>query len=201
MVISWQGFNNFKLKNTNRSIILNPYNLDGKTKLSKSKTDIVLFSNPKKIKESKIDKEAFIISGSGEYEVQDVFIYGREIEKNIIYYIVFEGIKIGFLGEFGHTELSDKDLDLIEGVDILILPVGGGDLTNSKEAVKIINQVEPRIVIPSCYKSGSFGLKVDPLSVFIKEFGAKEENEDKLKIAKKDLPQEELKLITLNINK
>jgi len=199
MVISWQGFNNFKLKNTSKSVILNPYNLDGKTKLSKSKTDIVLFSNPKKIKESKIDKDAFIISGPGEYEVQDIFIYGREIEDNIIYYIVFDDVKIAFLGEFGHTELSDKDLDLIEGVDILILPVGGGELTNGKEAVKIINQVEPRIVMPSCYKAGSFDLDVDDLSVFIKEFGVKEENEDKLKIAKKDLPQDELKLITLNI--
>tara|TARA_B100001964_G_C14077339_1_gene528618 strand:- start:1 stop:606 length:606 start_codon:yes stop_codon:yes gene_type:complete len=201
MVISWQGFNNFKLKNTKTSIILNPYSLDGKKKLTKSKTDIILFSNPQKIKESKIDKEAFIIFSPGEYEVSDVFIYGKEIDNNIIYYLLFDGLKITFLGEFGHKELNNEDLELIEGSDILILPVGGGELTNSKEAVKIISQVEPRIVIPSCYQDGTFNLKTDDLSVFIKEFGIKAEQVDKLKIFKKDLPQNELKLITLSINK
>ena len=123
MIISWQGFNNFKLKNTKTSIVLNPYNLDKKTKLRKLKTDIVLFSNPKKIKESKIDKESFIISSPGEYEVRDVFIYGREINNNIIYYIMFDDLKIAFLGEFNNKELKNEDLELIEGSDILILPV------------------------------------------------------------------------------
>ncbi len=201
MLISWQGFNNFKLKNTKRSIILNPYNLDNKTKLSKSKTDIVLFSNSLKIKEAKIDKESFIVSGPGEYEVNDVFIYGREIDNNIIYYLLFDDLKIAFLGELGHQELSNGDLELIEGADILIIPVGGGELTTSKEAVKIISQVEPRIVIPSCYQEGTFKLKTDSLATFVKDFGIKAEEVDKLKIAKKDLPQDEVKLINIKINK
>jgi len=201
MIISWQGFNNFKLKNTKTSIVLNPYNLDKKTKLRKLKTDIVLFSNSKKIKESKIDKESFIISSPGEYEVRDVFIYGREIDNNIIYYIMFDDLKIAFLGEFNNKELKNEDLELIEGSDILILPVGGGELTNSKNAVKIISQVEPRIVIPSCYKAGTFNLETEDLSVFVKDFGIKPEKLDKFKISKKDLPQNELKLIILNINK
>ena len=201
MIISWQGFNNFKLKNTKTSVVLNPYNLDKKTKLRKLKTDIVLFSNPKKIKESKIDKESFIISSPGEYEVRDVFIYGREINNNIIYYIMFDDLKIAFLGEFNNKELKNEDLELIEGSDILILPVGGGELTNSRNAVKIISQVEPRIVIPSCYKAGTFNLETEDISVFIKDFGIKPEKLDKFKISKKDLPQNELKLIILNINK
>ena len=201
MLISWQGFNHFKLKNTKRSIIFNPYNLDNKTKLSKSKTDIILFSNPQKIKEAKVDKNAFLISSPGEYEVSDVFIYGREIANNIIYYLLFDDLKIAFLGEFGHQGLSNGDLELIEGSDILILPVGGGELTTSKEAVKIISQVEPRIVIPSCYQEGTFKLKTDNLITFIKDFGIKSEEVDKLKISKKDLPQDEVKLINLKINK
>jgi len=98
------------------------------------------------------------------------------------------------LGEFGHQVLSDQDLELIEGADILILPVGGGDLTTAKEAVKIISQVEPRIVIPSCHQA-------DSIALFIKEFGVKPEEMDKLKISKKDLPQEDIKLIILKTQK
>lgn len=201
MIISWYGFNYFKLKNTSHSLIFNPYGLDKVTKFSKANADIILFSDPSQIAKAKFNKEAFVVDSPGEYEISDVFVYGREIKSNIIYYIVFEGIKIAFLGEFGHDDLSNGDLELIEGADILILPVGGGDLTTAKEATKIIQQVEPRLVIPSCHKAGSGKLPVDNVADFVKEFGVKPEEEDKYKIKKKDLPQEDIKLIILKSQK
>lgn len=197
MIISWHGFNYFKLKNTNSSLILNPYGLDKTTKFSKAKAEIILFSDPSKITEAKFNSDAFVIDSPGEYEVQDVFVYGKQLNGNIIYYIVFDDIKVAFLGEFGHEELSNSHLELVEGADILIIPVGGGDLTTAKEAGKIIRQVEPRIVIPSCHKAGAFKLKVDPVEDFVKELGLKAEEIDKFKVRKNDLPQDEMKLIVL----
>ncbi len=199
MTISWKGFNYFKLQNSTRTIVLNPYSLDKSTKFNKFKSDIVLFSDPSKVSKVKFNKEAFSIFSPGEYETNDVFIYGRKIDKNIIYLIICDGMKIAFLGEFGHQELSDKDLELIEGADILILPVGGGDLTTPKEANKIIHQVEPRVIIPSCHSAGTFKLKAENINNFVKEFGAKAETENSFKIQKKNLPQDEMKLIILKI--
>ena len=201
MTISWYGFNYFKLKDISHSLIFNPYGLDKVTKFSKVNADIILFSNPDQIAKAKLNKDSFIVDSPGEYEVSGVFVYGRKVKDNIIYYIVFEGIKIAFLGEFGHDDLSNGDLELIEGADILILPVGGGDLSTAKEASKIIQQVEPRIVIPSCYKEGSGKLKADSVADFIKEFGVKPEEEEKYRIKKKDLPQEDIKLIILKAQK
>ena len=201
MIISWHGFNYFKLKNTNNSLIFNPYGLDKVTKFAKANADLILFSDPSQIANTKLNKDAFIVDSPGEYEVSDIFVYGRQIKDKIIYYVVMEGIKIAFLGEFGHDDLSNGDLELIEGADILILPVGGGDLTTSKEASKLIQQVEPRVVIPSCHKAGSGKLKVDNVADFVKEFGVKPEEEDKYKIKKKDLPQEDVKLIILKTQK
>jgi len=201
MIISWHGFNYFKLKNNTHSLIFNPYGLDKVTKFSKTNADIILFSDPSQIDQAKINKEAFVVDSPGEYEISDIFIYGREIKGNIIYFVIFEGIKIAFLGEFAHDDLANGDLELIEDCDILILPVGGGDFTTAKEASKIIQQVEPRIVIPSCYNPGSGKLKVDKVDVFVKEFGVKPEEEDKYKIKKKDLPQEDIKLIILKLQK
>lgn len=142
-----------------------------------------------------------MVDSPGEYEVNDIFVYGRQVDSNIIYYIIFEEIKIAFLGEFGHGDLANGDLELIEGADILILPVGGGDLTTAKEASRLIQQIEPRIVIPSCHKVGMGKAKADPASDFIKEFGVKPEEDDKYKIKKKDLPQEDIKLIILKPQK
>ena len=83
----------------------------------------------------------------------------------------------------------------------MILPVGGGDLTTAKEASKIIQQVEPRVVIPNCHKAGSGKLKADSVTDFIKEFGVKPVEEEKYKIKKKDLPQEDVQLIILKTQK
>ncbi|PIR06806.1 MAG: hypothetical protein COV55_02440 [Candidatus Komeilibacteria bacterium CG11_big_fil_rev_8_21_14_0_20_36_20] len=199
MIISWHGFNYFKVQNSHRSIVLNPYSLDKTTKLSKTKADIVIFSDPTKLAASKFDKDAFVINSPGEYEANNVFIYGEKVKGNIVYLIVFEDIKLAFLGEFGHQELTNGDIELIEGADILILPVGGGELTNIKEAMRIINQVDPRVVIPSCHAAGSFKLKAENVSQFIKEFGVRPEEMEKYKIQQKDLPQDDMKLIVLNL--
>ena len=201
MTISWHGFNYFKLKNGGHSLIFNPYSLDKTTKMTKANADVILFSDPSKIAKAKVDKKAFIIDAQGEYEVADIFVYGLALNGNIIYYVIFEGIKIAFLGEFGHEELANSHLELVEGADILILPVGGGDLTNAKEATKIIRQVEPRVVIPSCHKAGSFKLKLEPVANFVKELSVKAQEEDKLKIKKNDLPQDDMKLFILNLQK
>lgn len=197
MTISWFGFNYFKLQNGEESLIFNPYSLDKITKFGKAKADMILFSDPSRLAEVKIDEGAFLVDSPGEYEVKDLFVYGRQIGEQIIYMVIFDGIKLVFLGEFKPQELSNGDLELIEGADILILPVGGAGFLEAKQAVKIISQVEPRIVIPSCHAAGTFKLKTDNVSVFVKEFGVKAEEYDKFKIKKSDLPQEDVKLIIL----
>ena len=197
MTISWYGFNYFKIQNTKQTVVFNPYSLDKTTKFPKTKADVVLFSDPSKIKDAKYHKEAFVIDSPGEYETNDIFVYGHQINGNIIYLLLFEDVKIAFLGEYGHEELTNSDLELVEGADILILPVGGNDLTSSKEARKIISQIEPRVVIPSCHAAGSGKLKLDNVSNFIKEFGVKAQEEEKFKVNKKDLPQDDIKLIVL----
>ncbi|MBT4849268.1 hypothetical protein HON36_00245 [Candidatus Parcubacteria bacterium] len=202
MTISWFGFNYFKFQNTSHSLILNPYSLDEKTTFSKVKKDLVLFSDPNRPEIKKyLDNQTLVIDSQGEYEKNDIFVYGKNIRKHLCYLINFEGIKIAFLGEFGHHELENSDLELIEGVDVLILPVGGGDLTSAKEAIRIVNQIEPRIVIPSCHADNPSKMKLDDVSIFIKEFGGKAEELDKIKINKKDLQTEDVKLIILKSQK
>lgn len=197
MTITWHGYNYFRLQNGDLSVVLNPYALDKSGKVNRVKSDIVLFSNPDKVDDATFDKESFLIDSPGEYEVKDVFVYGRPKNGQIIFLITIEDIKVAFLGDYGHQEITEKDLELIEGADILILPVGGGDLTTAKEAVKIIGDVEPRIVIPSAHAAGMGRMKADNVSAFIKEFGVQPEETDKYRIQKKNLPQDDVKLVVL----
>lgn len=197
MTISWFGFNYFKLQNGEESLIFNPYALDKVTHFGKAKADLVLFSDPSRVEGLKMDAETFVVDAPGEYEVKDMFVYGRQIGGQIVYVVIFDGIKVAFLGEMAEPELANGDLELLEGVDILILPVGGGAYLNARQAVKIISQIEPRVVIPSGQAAGSYNLKTGNVSVFVKEFGVKAEEMDKFKVKKNDLPQEDVQLVIL----
>lgn len=197
MYISWSGYNYFKIQNSQHSIVLNPYALDKNYKFGKVKSDIAIFTDPQKVAECKLDEDVMLIDSAGEYEAKDIFVYGRQTNGHLIYLIIFEDVRIAFLGEYGGQSLTDKDLELVSGADILITPVGGGEMANAKQANSVIGQIEPRIVIPSAYGVKELKNKADSLEIFVKEFGFKVEEYDKFKVSTKDLPQDDMKLVVL----
>ncbi|MDP2736324.1 MAG: MBL fold metallo-hydrolase, partial [bacterium] len=150
----------------------------------------------------------FIINTAGEYEIKGVFVEGVESAhdekngdergENIIYRIEMEDISITHLGDLGHV-LDTKQLEKLEGTDILIIPVGGKYTINAAKAVEVISQIEPRIVIPMHYKVPGLKFDLDGVDKFIKELGIKPRTEEKLKISKRDLPQEDMELVVLSM--
>jgi len=49
------------------------------------------------------------------------------------------------------------------------------------------------------YKTEGVKIDIDPIDKFIKEIGVTPTYEEKLKISKKDLPQEDMELVILSI--
>lgn len=150
----------------------------------------------------------FGINGPGEYEIKEVFIQGipafhdavegKERGKTTIYTIVAEGIKICHLGDLGQRELTDEQLEKIGDIDILMIPVGGIYTISSKEATKIISQIEPKIVIPMHYFIPKLKIKLEGLDKFLKVMGVKSpEISKKLSIQQKNLPTEGMKIVVL----
>ncbi len=172
-----------------------------------------------------VAKPELVIDEPGEYEKGGVFVYGipskadgekkdpssheashsakasRDESKghakpSVICRYEFEDIVVAHLGDLTHS-LTDEEFSALENVDILLLPVGGGEGLDYKKAVEIANQIEPRIIIPMHYAMPGLEVKLDPVEKFLKEYGAKSETMNKLKIAKKDLPEEDTKVIVL----
>lgn len=152
--------------------------------------------------------EPFIIDGPGEYEVKKVFVQGvaawhdakqgAEKGKNIIFKFEIEDLKLAHLGDLG-TILDENQEALLDNIDILLIPVGGVDTIGAQQAVEVISQIEPRLVIPMHYKVPGLKIKLETVDNFLKEMGAKNvEKLDKLKVQKKDLPQEETRVVLLN---
>ena len=70
-------------------------------------------------------------------------------------------------------QLTEDEIDSLGDVDVLVIPVGGGDALGAIDAAKLVNAVEPSIVVPARYGSVDGG-EYDPVGKFAKEMGLAE---------------------------
>lgn len=215
MLIQWFGQSCFKVQtkpgpNGEVTVIFDPFD-SSKMGLSlpKLSADIVAITHDHFDHNhvAAVGGDYFLIQGPGEYEAKQTFIYGvpgwhdnssgSERGANTMYLLESEGISVAHLGDIGQQELSESQIEYLEGADILLLPVGGKYTVNAKEAHELVNQIEPRIVIPMHYKLPGLKVDLDPVDKFVKELGLSAQTEEKFRIVKKDLPQDETKLVLL----
>lgn len=141
-----------------------------------------------------------ILDGPGEYEVGGALISGvaaqLHVDKDGLngtnYVVQSDDVTVAVLANMA-PGLSDAQLEAMGRIDVLIVPVGGKGLTlDAQAAAAIVNQVEPRVVIPSHYDDGSskYDMPQDKVDAFIKEVGATPEQVTKYKASSRDLPEE-----------
>jgi L-ascorbate metabolism protein UlaG (beta-lactamase superfamily) len=200
MNIIYYGLTCFRIQSNNLSLLIDPVNSQTGVNLPRMQNDIVLLSQSSRSRD--FSDKTFVIDCPGEYELKDCFIYGIPVnngdqEEKIVFLIEFEGVRIAYLGLIKNSQLTQSQLERLEDADVLILPVGGGEALNEKQAVELVGEIEPRLVIPMNYQLPGLKVKLESVDKFKKELGAKSEEVDKLKVAKKDLPQEETRLVII----
>lgn len=212
MIITWQGHSCFKIQDKigpdGVTLITDPFGKDYGLKVPNCEADIVTVSHDHDDHNnvSALRGNPFVINCAGEYDIKDVLIEGvhsfhdaeegKERGSNIIYRFEVEDISIVHLGDLCHV-LDSAHLEKLAGTDILLIPVGGIYTLNAKQAVEVISQIEPRIVIPMHYKTDDLKLDIEGVDKFIKEMGITPSYEEKLKISKRDLPSEDMELVIL----
>lgn len=204
MIITWHGEGAIKISDKEVNVAINPH--DGSsTKMPKFAADICLVGGDFATQEP-IRENPFIISNPGEYEVKGVFVYGiaaKNGEGPVTAFVVeTEGVSVGYLGGIKQDQLSTPQLEYLEGVDVLLVPVGGDTTLDARQAIKCINQIEPRVIVPFYYQAKGMKNKQVGVEAFLKEYGVEKKHEviDKLKISKKDLPQDDAKVIVLELS-
>jgi len=214
MEIIWHGHSFFEIKskeNKNQvEIAIDPFSDEIGLKVPKVEADILLISHDHYDHNNKsaISGNYFLIDQPGEYEVKGVFVKaiksfhdkveGKERGENLIFTIETEDLKVCHMGDFGQKELEEKQIEEIGEVDVLMIPVGGIYTISAKEAVKILEQLEPKITIPMHYSLPKLKIKLDSVDKFLKSLGIKSlEPIKKLSIKKEDLSPEEAKVVLL----
>ncbi|MCA9920130.1 MAG: MBL fold metallo-hydrolase [Anaerolineales bacterium] len=199
MEITWYGLSCFRLnERKHASVVTDPYN--GKLGLPalKVKADVVTISHDAAGHNyaAAVGGAQHTLDGPGEYEIGNVFVTGITTKSaahnnsNVIFLFDYDGLKIAHLGDLDKVP-SQTEIEALEEVNVLLLPVGGGNSLNAAQASELVSMLEPNIVVPMHYKLPGLNLELDELDRFLKEMGVTEPTEeDSLKISLTNLPEE-----------
>ncbi|MCB9815306.1 MBL fold metallo-hydrolase [Candidatus Nomurabacteria bacterium] len=194
MVITFHGGQCFKVSFGDTTIAFNPISKKSKLSPAKFGSDVAFvslwhddFNGVENVTHG--SKQPFLVDGPGEYEIGQVTAHGFGVatnyEKkdcfNTIYQVRLEEMNIVFLGALNNPEIDPKILGEFGDIDILFVPIGGGDVLEVPQASKLAVKLEARLIIPMHYDATA-------LKAFLKEEGNEDlKPVDKLTLKKKDV--------------
>lgn len=155
-----------------------------------------------------IKGDPIVLDTPGEYAAKGINIVGidsfhddvagEKCGHSTIFVLEAEDLKICHLGDLG-SDISDKQLEEIFGIDILFIPIGGKDTIDGKKAMEIIRKIEPAIVIPMHYKLPGSAFDGDDEKIFCSIIGnCPKEKVAKLNIKKKDLEGKSMETVLMS---
>lgn len=204
MQIQYFGLSSFKISTKEATIITDPFHKDSGLTPPRGAADILILAEKNKKLYSAISGisgEHFDITDPGEYDIKGVTVTGIPLKQDEKYVTVFliesEDLRILNLTHIKEFNMKEDEVEALGEIDILVLPVGGNTVMSASTAAKVVNEIEPKIVIPSHYKMKELIVDLDSPDKFIKEMGGKKEDMEKLTVKKKDLQEEGTKVIML----
>ncbi|PWH19154.1 MAG: lactamase [Ardenticatenia bacterium] len=207
MEITWFGHACFRLRERGVVIITDPFADSVGVSLPRLKADVVTISHhhPHHADLSALQGTYRVLDAPGEYEVRSMFITGmatypphQDIPRdawlrwrNVIFIFEFDGLSVCHLGDLNYLP-SPEQVQMLSGVNVLLLPVGGGRHSLSAvQAAEIVSMVEPNLVIPMHYRVGTLSAELEGIERFLKEMGTGHlEPLETLKVSAASLPQE-----------
>ncbi|MEK7528236.1 MAG: MBL fold metallo-hydrolase [Patescibacteria group bacterium] len=223
MEIKWHGLTCFSIKGDNARVVIDPFDRKHTgVKMPKLEADVIMAydrADPA-FAVGEVDGTPNVFDWPGEYEAKGVHVNaipaydhprakediaeegvkGKKEQSNVlIYSFEVDGVKICHLSTIGH-KLTNDIMEQIGEVDILLIPVGGGDIAlNSEKAREVVEQIEPRVVIPMYYDIPGLSFSLKPVDIFLKETGATDVKREKsFKVKKRsDLPVDKTDFVVL----
>ncbi len=113
------------------------------------------------------------IAGPGEFEVRGVAVRGVDTgDGRTLVRVEIDDVRVVSVGRL-ERQLSEEEIDALGHVDVLVLPVGGGDALAPAAATKLVNALAPAIVVPVRYRSATSpgSGAYEPVETFAKEMG------------------------------
>lgn len=210
MNITWLGHSCFKIETGGKTLVTDPY--DPKIGLTLPKdlaADIVTVSHQHfdHSYTAAVGGEPKVVNQPGQYEIGGTLItgvstfhdnkQGAERGANIVFVIESEGIRIVHLGDLGQL-LSEEQIKEIGRTDILLVPVGGHYTIDPVEAKAVVDQLDPKIVVPMHMKRAGVDSPLAGVEEFVKIMSIEHGYRESLRITAGELASKFRKLVLLS---
>jgi len=201
--ITWYGHACFRIRDRGVAIVTDPYDKAIGLSMPRIRADVVTVSHGHEGHSSQrgLRGHPQLLQGPGEYEIGGVFITGvptfhdrdggRKQGRNVAFLFDYGDMTVCHLGDLGHV-LTQEQVEMLDGVNVLLVPAGGGSTLSVSEATQVVGQIEPNIVIPMHYHTPGLARDLAPVSGFLKAMGVSQSTvQDALKVSASTLPQDE----------
>ena len=179
MKIAWIGHSCFRMLSNGMTFVTDPFDETFGYKMPDIIADVVTESHQHHDHNAhlRIKGKFVLINDDGEYRVDGCSIRGIKtyhdeslgIQRgnNTVYIFSFdEGIKVVHMGDIGHAP-DERFFSEIGKVDILMIHTGGIYTVGPEKALRIVNRIEPKIVIPMHYKTVHVGFALSQVDEFL----------------------------------
>jgi len=204
--ITWHGHACFQITASNgKTIVIDPH--DGYSiglKPPRVKADIILVTHDhfdhNAVEVVKKPDSIIIKEYVGEKEVNGIKIKGVKVYHDkskgrfrgevIAYKVLVNDIAVVHLGDLGHV-LEEHQVTLLKPVDVLLVPVGGTYTIEPYEAVEVIKQLEPRIVVPMHYWVSGITLPLKTIEDFLGyvKYRVERIDDNSFEVSRESLPE------------
>jgi len=198
MELTWYGLSCFRMtERKHATVVTDPFHKTVGLPELKLKGDIVTVSHEAKGHNNivAVSGRQHVVDGPGEYEIGGVFVTGiatfdeSNKSRNVVYVFDYMGLTVAHLGDMPQVP-TQKQIEALEQVNILLVPVGDGTSLNAAQATELVSMLEPNIVIPMHYQIPGLKLELETVDRFLKEMGVTDiREENSLKVTTGSLPE------------
>ena len=165
MKITYLGHSCFKIESQDYSIVLDPYQ-DGKVPgylPIRETADQVLCSHGHG-DHCGVENVTLRSGGTSPFTVEALETWHDDQQgalrgQDTIHILDDGQCRIAHLGDLG-CELAPEQKDRLQGLNALLIPVGGYYTIDAVQASKLAHELNPTVVIPMHYRGGGFGYDV-----------------------------------------
>lgn len=169
MRITWLGHSCFRLEKDGFAVIVDPY-ADGTVpglNPIREEADMVICSHEHRDHYGKENvrllegkENPFTVTYLGSFHDEEK---GAKRGINMLTILDDGENKVAHLGDLG-CELNPRQMEQLKGLRVLMIPVGGFYTIDAKTAAKLVEQLQPELVLPMHYRDDKLGFGYDVIS-------------------------------------
>lgn len=208
MDIIWLGHACFRLHSEDLVVLTDPFPSAVGLRPDSRPATVVTISNSHTNHSNweEVAGEPKVFRAPGEYEYSGVAVRGvmtpllpetPRDQRNVAFSIEVDDVNICHLGDIA-LPLTTRQVDELAPVDILLVPTGGGCTLDLDQVLQIMQDLDPKIVIPMHHGMPGLGVTLQDVDVFLRRMGLSEvQSQPRLVATASNLPTD-MKVVLLS---